>query len=386
MKILIVSPLFPPSASVAIVRISSLAHALLKEGHELTIIRNEYDDESILLLKNDPELINLKTYKVKMNQSVRFPEASKRYKNTFREVMNTDNYDLVFITAGPFYTIPLCEIAKKEYNTKCIIDYRDLWIFDMRNKLDFFKPISLAKKLVYFPIEKKSIKHADLVVTVTDSWRQILRKVYSRDKFEVIANGYDDEQLTKLSYTQSSYPYSENFVITAFGKLSYYSRDYGVKFFKAMKILSEKYPNLLILHIGLPEKETEEAINISRFDRKKYINTGFIKYTEGVQLLKSSNVNVIIDVRKGAMGTKFYDYVFVNKPLIYLGKKNTQLECLVNGFENGFTCFNEDDVIDAFTKIRDKELSSLTNNENMQQYSRSEQNKRYLELINKLFI
>ncbi|WP_071460921.1 glycosyltransferase [Bacillus massilinigeriensis] len=384
MRILIVSPLFPPSASVAIVRISSLAHAFLKRGHELTIIRNEYDDEVKQLLNSNTELIDLKTYKVKMDQSVRFPEASKRYKTVFRKVMDNNNFDLVFITAGPFYTIPLCQVAKKEYNTKCIIDYRDLWIFDMRKKLDFFNPISIAKKIVYFPIEKKSIKHADLVVTVTENWKQILKKVYRNGKFEVIANGYDDEQLHQLGFTQD-YPYNENFVISAFGKLSYYSIEYGVKFFSAMKIISEKYPNLLILHIGLPEKETEEAIKISGFDREKYINTGFVKYTDGIQLLQHSNVNVIIDVRKGAMGTKFYDYVYINKPLIYLGKKNTQLDHLVNRFENGFSCYNEVDLVDNIVKIIDMEISSLTNKGNMRNYSRSKQNGKYLTLIDELF-
>ncbi|MGE7689349.1 glycosyltransferase [Lysinibacillus sp. NPDC097214] len=384
MKILIVSPFFPPSATVAIVRISSLVHELLKSGHEITVIRNKYDEQINKLADSDMELINLKTYTVEVNQSVRYFEASKRYKDVFRKVMNKEKFDLVFITAGPYYTIPLCKVAKVEYNTKCIIDYRDLWIFDMRSKVEFFKPFNLMKKIVYFPIEWRNIKYADLVVTVTEEWRQILKKVYKKDKFEVITNGYDDENLKKAD-SIIEYPYKDKFVIAAFGKLSYYSVEYGIKFFSAMNILSKKYPNLLVLHIGLPEKETEEAIMASGFDSEKYINTGFIKYTDGIELLKNTNACVIIDVRKGAMGTKFYDYVFVNKPLIYFGKKNTHLDCLVRGFENGFSCYKENDVVDSINKIKNESLSSLTNTGNAQKYARSKQNKKYIELIDEVF-
>lgn len=385
MKVLIVSPLFPPSASVAIVRISSLVRELLNEGHEVTVIRNEYNEEIHQLSDNYPDLLKLETYTVKVDRSVRYFEACKRYKKVFRQIMDKTRFDVVFITAGPYYTIPLCKIAKKEYGTKCIIDYRDLWIFDMRSKKDFFKPLNLAKKLVYFPLELNNLKYADLVVTVTENWRKILSKVYRkyRDKFKVISNGYDDVQLKKINH-EIEYPFYDNFVITAFGKLSYYSVEYGVEFFSAMKVLSEKYPDLLVLHIGLPEKETKEAIKLSGFNEKKYINTGFINYSEGIQILKKSNVNVVIDIRKGAMGTKFYDYIYVNKPLLYLGKKNTQLKNLVNEFENGFICYNEYDLVRAIINIRENKINTLTNNINVHKYSRSIQNKRYIELISQV--
>lgn len=382
MKILIVSPFFPPLATVAIVRVSSLAYEFLSRGHEITVIRNSYDESVEKLPNSDNKLLNLETYTVEVD-GIRYFEASKRYKQIFRKVMNKEKYDLVFITAGPYYTIPLCKIAKEEYNTKCVIDYRDLWVFDIRRKLDFIRPLNLAKKTVYFQIERQNIKYADLVVTVTENWKRILEKVYRSNNIEVISNGYDDKQLNRIDQ-EKDYPYKDYFVITAFGKLSYYSVEYGVKFFRAMKILSEKYPNLLVLHVGLPEKETEEAIKLSGFDKNKYINTGFINYSDGIRLLMNSDVNVIIDIRKGAMGTKFYDYVYVNRPLVYLGKKNTQLDNLVRSFENGFSCYQENDVVDAISKIKENGIELLTKVENVQKYARSKQNKRYLELINRL--
>lgn len=182
MKILIVAPFFPPSATVAIVRISSLVHALLHRGNEVVILRNKYYEQINQLSNSDKELINLRTYTVEVDQSVRYFEASKRYKEIFRRIMDNEKFDIVFITAGPYYTIPLCEISKKEYNTKCIIDYRDLWLFDVRNKLDFLKPLNLVKKMIYYPIERRNIKQADLVITVTKQWKNILKKAYNIKK------------------------------------------------------------------------------------------------------------------------------------------------------------------------------------------------------------
>lgn len=380
MKILIVSPFFPPMATVAIVRISSLARQLLKEGHELTVIRNEFNCEVDTLSESYSDLLTLKTYKVKLDQNTRYFEAARSYKKIFRKVLNKQKFDVVFITAGPYYTIPLCKIAKKEYNTKCIIDYRDLWIFDIRSKKEFIKPINLAKKMIYFPIEKQNIKYADLVVTVTDNWKNILSRVYRTGNFEVIPNGYDDEQLNKIDHPIDN-PFNGKFVISFFGKLSYYSVDYGVKFFKTIKKLQSVYPDLIVLHIGLSEKETNEAIRISDFDKEKYINTGFLDYKEGIKLLTKSNVNMIIDIRKSAMGTKFYDYVYVNKPLIYFGKKNTTLDQLTNEFENGFCCYSESDLIRAIRKIRENNISSLTKSIKVQDYARSKQNKKYIQLM-----
>lgn len=385
MKILIVSPFFLPDTSVAVVRISSLARTLIKDGHDLTIIRNEYRKDNNSLSKNELELINLKSFKVDINESTNFIEASKRYKNIFRKVMQNESFDLVLITAGPYYTIPLCKISKQEFKTKCIIDYRDLWIFDIRKKTEFLKPLNLIKKIIYFPMEKVNIKHADLVVTVTEEWKDILSKVYRTNKVRLISNGYDDGLLQGLPEIEK-YPYKGKFVIGVFGKLSYYSVEYGTLFFKAMKQLLKKYPDLLILHIGEAEKQTEEAIKLSGFDGNKYINTGFIGYSQGIQLLKKSSVNVVIDIRKGAMGTKFYDYIFVNKPLVYLGKKNTQLDHLIKQLENGFTCYSEESVIDAISKIKEEEINLLTNRTDVNNYSRSKQNKKYLELISKLHV
>lgn len=381
MKILIVSPFFPPFGSVAIVRISSIAHELLKKGHELTIIRNEFDSRIEQLSDSDEQLLNLETYTVDVDQSVRFFEASKRYKTVFRKLMDKEKFDLVFITAGPFYTIPLCKIAKEEYNTSCILDYRDLWILDIRNIMDFIKPINLAKKMVYFPIERRNIKYADLVVTVTEQWKQILKKVYKPKKVEVISNGYDDELLKKSSNIIVENKFEDKFVIAVFGKLSYYSLEYGIRFFKSLNILRKKYPNLMVLHIGIPEKETEEAIRISGFNSENYFNTGFLKYTEGIEMLKNANLCVIIDVRKGAMGTKFYDYVFVNKPLVYLGKKNTHLDKLVQEFKNGFSCYSEVDLVNAISKIYDEKVTQLTSSDDAEKFARSKQNKKYIEMI-----
>ncbi|WP_270180290.1 glycosyltransferase [Alkalihalobacillus sp. CinArs1] len=383
MKILIVSPFFPPFGTVAIVRVSSLAHELIKQGHELTIIRNEFDERIDKLSDSDEDLLKLETHTVNVDQSVRYFEASNRYKSVFREVMNKEKFDLVFITAGPYYTIPLCKVAKEEYNTKCVIDYRDLWIFDMRNKMEFFNPYNLSKKTAYFLIEKENIKYADLVVTVTEEWKQILKRVYKKKDLEVISNGYDDN-LLKKSQGSTENPYQDKFVVAAFGKLSYYSVKHSIDFFKAMKTLNKKYPELLVLHIGLPEKETNEAIKISGFNPKNYKNTGFINYVDGIEMLKKSDACVIIDVRKGAMGTKFYDYVFVNKPLVYIGKKNTDLDNLISGFENGFSCYDENDALKAINKIKDENISSLTNDKDVGKYARSKQNIKYVEFLETL--
>ena len=46
MKILIVATYFPPHATVAVVRVSSLVRYLLKQGHSISVLTNKMDERT----------------------------------------------------------------------------------------------------------------------------------------------------------------------------------------------------------------------------------------------------------------------------------------------------------------------------------------------------
>ena len=84
------------------------------------------------------------------------------------------------------------------------------------------------------------------------------------------------------------------------------------------------------------------------------------------------------------MGTKFYDYVYANVPLLYIGAPHTHLAKLVNTFPGGFVCSEIDDVYRTIKNVISKKIVALTNEYDYEKYSRTEQNKKYYNIIMEL--
>lgn len=384
MKILIVAPYFYPDADVSSVRINSLCTYLLKQGVEVSVIRDK-EYENAFEYDNSHILASVETFLVDTKGSRKYTVLKNLYTEKFKQTMDSGSYDLVLITMGPFSTLPLCELCKEIYSVPCILDYRDLWIFDMRRKRDFFKPRMLYRKFRAFPIEKKNICCASRVVTVTEEWKGILRKVYKgdTDKFWCIPNGYDDELLNAPQNADVTCPAGE-FVISVFGKFAFYSPEYAIAVFKAIEQCASGHTKVVINHIGNSEAAIERIFEKKGQYKIFYHNTGFVEYAQGIQMLKASDAVLLVDIRNGAMGTKFYDYVFANKPIIYVGKPNTQLAKLVSEFDGGFVCQDARDVYGAINSIIDNRIDCLTQKGIIGEYARSMQNKKYLNLMYEL--
>ena len=100
-----------------------------------------------------------------------------------------------------------------------------------------------------------------------------------------------------------------------------------------------------------------------------------------MEVLKSADMNLLIDIRKQAIGTKIYDYIYVNRPVLYCGTKPTYLSDLVSGFKGGYVCTDEEQVIKAVTGIINDRKKTFTDEADTKTYSRTIQNRRMEELL-----
>ena len=57
---------------------------------------------------------------------------------------------------------------------------------------------------------------------------------------------------------------------------------------------------------------------------------------------------------------------------------------MVQQLENGFSCYGQADLIQAVTIINEYHISSLTISSQLENYSRSQQNKKYIKLMEKI--
>ena len=371
MRVLIVAPYFPPYKSVGALRMASLARYLLLHGIETDILTNTVDGEAEI--EATYHYVDIKNTGEKYY--TRFKRNQMEYCEAFRKVCGNRHPDVVIVSGGPFYTFRIAQYAK-ESGLPCILDFRDPWIFEYRGAKSFFTVRNLISKFIELPWEREAVHAATCVVTVTDGWKKNFEKAYpfSKSKFMVIENGYDDALLQSISLDAPRH--SKKITLAAFGKLFYYTQEYSKVFLNAYRKLQDRVD---LMQIGQKETKSDELLTNCGISLDKLYATGFLNYQEGIKQLNQADAFLLIDSRRNAIGTKIYDYIYLNKPIIYVGPKRTVLAQIISRFENGFVCSSEQETEEALNNI--KSGMRLDEHIDISKYSRSAQNQNWLEMI-----
>jgi hypothetical protein len=305
------------------------------------------------------------------------------YKKAVEEVIKNRHIDISIYSCNPYYTAPVAADMKEKHGMKYIIEFRDIWIKDefiTRNWLKRLKKI--ISRLPFRSYEKRVIQWADAVVTVAPKECEILHNDYpeSKSKISVIFNGYDDERLSGDAMFRNEYPKE---YIGVFGKFGYYDYEYVVEMLTAIKQLWFDGYKIRILHIGDLDKKTAMALKITKFPQEAYINTGFLDYSQGMALLKGAIACCLIVHYKRALGTKIFDYIYTDKPVVFFAHQDSAIASILSKCKNAFRCESADDASEAIRKIIDENLETLGCSER-EVYSRRIQNDRYYKIINEI--
>ena len=131
-----------------------------------------------------------------------------------------------------------------------------------------------------------------------------------------------------------------------------------------------------LIHIGLPDIELQEE-----YGNEIYSCVGPKSYYDTMEILNHEvHVTVIIYKHMVGLGTKVFDYIMLNKPILYVGPKNTELANFLRQFENAYVCETEEEIISVLNLIYKKKALYLTDKPN-NMYSRDEQNMLYEKLL-----
>ncbi len=381
MKILIVSPYFAPFLGVGALRMSSFVKYLLTQNDEVSVVK--YCDEIHSSDMIGSERIDGVDYtEVFANLKSPFGDLSNIFYNTLDKLLSEKTFDVLFCSAGPFYTISAVEKISKKYGVPYVLDYRDLWIYDDRKVSGITNKLRhKIFKIRYKKYEKSATQNANLFVTVSPLALEIMEKKYKLQNSHVIFNGYDDNALKDIVVSDKKE--SDTFEICFFGKLSYYSYSHALNYLKAVKGLIDEGYDLAIKHISENESSTQKIIDEIDFPRDRYICTGRKNYKDGMEVLKESNISAAILSYKRGLGTKIFDYIFVGKPIVAIAPPSGDFDNLANNYENLYVCQNEEQVKQSIKKIVDLKITTLGKNINAEIYSRYNQNKKYRDLIQK---
>lgn len=374
MNILIIAPFFFPDRGVGALRMSSLARYLLQNEVEISVITNRKKELSTGISANYFYVDSLQ----QGNFVHQFNVNCNKYMEAFEYMCKQSSYDAVIISGGPFYTFPVAKVAKK-YRIPCYLDFRDPWVFDFREPLKFFNFKNLIREAYYLPKERGAVKSATAVVTVTPKWINNFKRYYPvcREKFVLIENGYDDEQLSNIRLIEKKK--ASSIVLGVFGKLFYYTEKYSNIFAAALK---EFQQDISVLQVGERESQVDAILRSNGVTGSVIESTGFLSYNIGIATLMNADVFVIIDVRKGAIGTKIYDYIYLGKPILYVGPKNTAISGMIVKYKLGYVCSTTDEIKNVFRIIKTGTYKFRQDANLKHQFSRREQNRKWLELLN----
>ena len=434
-RVLLVSFYLFPYNRIGAVRSSLLANFLSSKGYSVHTIQadeSHYKNDIDFSLTLNPEIIKNKVkIKPSKNRSINQYKFTFCFYNTISKILKSEKIDCIIFSGGPFYYFILGFIFKRKYKTPYILDFRDIWY---RDKIFRTRPYKGIEKYTDKLLEKISVSHADAIIDVTESCTQLHRKLYKNidpQRFHTIFNGFDDsfklesndnnnqnfENINELIKNNNSQNIERGFTLSKdkdtaefynnnkdiesvangsnyktmkltkgneisqkdndlrlgiFGKFAFYNIEDVDRIVSLEKLDATFAKTLIVDIIG---KEEPYFINAAK--NSKYIRFNFygqLNYIEGMKILSKADAFLTNNMYFFALGTKIFDYILLNKPILAFAKEDWEISRLLSSFEYGYVLDSEKDLLKTLRLIKEKKIKYLTKKtEIIDQYSRVKQ-------------
>lgn len=377
-KILMISTYFPPSGGVGVFRITKFAKYLKYFGYDVVVVTidNKYCINKDLTFINDIKDLKIYRLNFKTKKSVS-KDFSKCLKKQLPGIIKIEKPNLVFITGGPFHILPIGRFVYNKFKIPYIIDLRDPWSLQkIQGKNLFEKIICKIIRLRDTILEKITFSKAKYICVVNDSMKNEYKKKYPYYSFEVITNGYDQDDFSRnnpFNYGKFSICYTGKFSVSAG------FRDPS-NFFKALNKLDDVY----FYHVGNIE---QDVVKLSKkygcYDKCNFL--GFQEYNKTISYQKGASILLIISGDESSEQTgKIFDYIGSNKPILALTNKNNEIYKICKEFDNIYVVDKNDvdSIVEEINKIKKISLKKQSKKQ-IEKYSRKELTKKLIELIEK---
>tara|TARA_B100001250_G_C19752314_1_gene768345 strand:+ start:199 stop:1473 length:1275 start_codon:yes stop_codon:yes gene_type:complete len=422
-KILIITYYWPPKGGVGVQRWLKLSKYLAKESCELIIYTSDggevplvdttllesvsskikvikisiFEPQKILklfshskpssdiLIKKKPTF--LENFFIFLRANLFVPDSRSLWIN--KSVSFLDNYlrnnsiDVVISTGPPHSMHIIANHLKQKYNFNWIADFRDPW-----TNIEYFDTLPLLScvKKKHQKLEKKIICNADVIMSVSSSWAKSFEQMGAKRTF-VLPNGYDPDDY-QLSVKKSRL---EDFKIGHFG-LYNELRDHSI-FWTTINELIKTQPNfksnLSFFFAG--ETYTHFLENIKSYDLfENFEYFPYLNHSDTIQNMLQCDLLLITQgSTKSVLGripAKVFEYLKARKPILVIGKKNSDLDKLLSNISYAwFIDFNQPQLLkDAILEIYNLRTLNHTFDDDISCFSRVSHAKKIIELINDL--
>jgi glycosyltransferase involved in cell wall biosynthesis len=217
-----------------------------------------------------------------------------------------------YMSGSPFYPFPLTVFFARLLRLPSVIDFRDSWSFN--HGFDGRRPDGVWGRLrerVFGIVERFSIKYASRVLFATP----ILEEEYAdlfpeyRHKYFTVLNGYDPDDVADIGARRVS----PRITLVLAGQFSRYV-PHAVDCLMACLRHNEQ---LHFLYLG--EEHALFANKAKQFDVVRKVTTlPRVSYQQALEFISGSDVALLATGLVNGVGTKIFDYLALEKPVLCL--------------------------------------------------------------------
>jgi hypothetical protein len=242
------------------------------------------------------------------------------------EFLKSNRVDLILATGEPFVLFHYAKKLSLKYKTPWIADFRDPWHNNL-NRGPLFKRIIFDKFL-----EKKIIKKALCITTVSELFKSYLKKTHPNKEIKIISNGFDSFAINDSKHIKQN---KEVLNISYVGTL-YKWHPINVIFETLTKVVKKHSDFKFVFNLyGINNIEEIKQVILSSYPEINHLVRFFPK---------QDNLTLIKDLRKSNllllfnyynfMGTKIYDYLGLNRKILFCFKNDKEAKFLKEKFYN----------------------------------------------------
>lgn len=240
--------------------------------------------------------------------------------------LNQNKVDLIIATGEPFVLFKYASKLSNNHNIPWIADYRDPWTQD-KNRGDNF-----IRKFWDSFNERKFLKNATLIITVSESFKNQINLNIKEKKFLIITNGYDSNAIQNVQNIKQN---SKNLSIGFVGTI-YKWHPLESFLVECDKFISKtKNVKFEINFYGINiENELVEIIKSKYPKLYKYIKIYPKLQNEKILGELSKNNLLLLFNYYSYMGTKIYDYIALKRQILLCYTDDKEANFLKNKFFN----------------------------------------------------
>jgi len=346
-------------------------------------LKPKSNQQTDLVKKDKPSLFNKLMLWVRGNFFIPDPRKFwvKPAVSILKDIISTNEIDMI-ITTGPPHSMHLIgERLKKLTGVKWVADFRDPWtdweLFD-----NFY--LSQFAKAKHKKLEKKVLRNADAVVTVSKNYADGLRKIGDRE-VKVITNGFDKAEFDKIDAFKP-----DQFVIRHIGVVDEL-RDPRPVLQALKKLVDQGDMDIRFEFVGninqtLKAEVTEDPVLNKVVDFRPYV-----PHSEVISLFKSSAVLLLVLANsKNAIGNipgKLFEYLAARRPILVVGNTKGDSAKIVKDTNAGLAVERDDieAIKGAIIKLKaDFELGGQLAEGDISAFERRNLTSQLVEVLNAL--